>query len=110
MLVLLFASPSPGKRIAGTPYFDVEFADLSEHRVMLSAANEVLPARYLAQNYAFDVPINPEDLARMRRAGRDLLEARHSGSRARRAWPRKGGAGARPTLRAPPARTGSRRA
>eukprot|EP00959_Pyramimonas_sp_CCMP1952_P334733 7009701-Pyramimonas_sp.AAC.1 len=72
--VLLFATPTPGKWIVGTPDFDVQFADLSEHRVIPLGRDEDLPRRYLAETYFFDVPIEPESLARMRREGRDLLE------------------------------------
>ena len=72
--ILLFATPSPGKWIVGAPDFDVQFADLSEHRVTPLGRDEDLPRRYLARTYAFDVPIEADQLARMRRAGRDLLE------------------------------------
>ncbi|CAK0882533.1 unnamed protein product, partial [Prorocentrum cordatum] len=72
--ILLVATPTPGKWIVGTPDFDVQLADLAEHRVIPLGRDEDLPRRLLPETYFFDVPIAAESLARMRRAGRDLLE------------------------------------
>ncbi|CAK0832431.1 unnamed protein product, partial [Prorocentrum cordatum] len=63
-----------GKWIVGTPEFDVQYAYLSEHRVIPLGRDEPIPRRYRAQTCAFDVPIEPDTLVHMRRAGRDLLE------------------------------------
>ncbi|CAK0890410.1 unnamed protein product, partial [Prorocentrum cordatum] len=72
--VLLFATPQPGKWIVGTPDFNVQYADHAEHQVFPFVHDEPIPRRYRAQTCAFDAPIDPETLARMRRAGRDFLE------------------------------------
>ena len=73
--ILLLASSAPGKWLVGTPGLEVQYTDLSEHRVVPLTRADEFPADYRGYIYAFDADdFTGAQMEVLRRQVRALLE------------------------------------
>ena len=71
--VLLIAAPTTGSWVCVTPDDDIEFIDLTQHRVIPLERGADLPAQHTGNMYVFDKP-TPQQVASLEQRGKLLAE------------------------------------